>query len=440
MKINNLMSPETKKLVQTLPKSQKIMAKYVALEESEGSLAHLRFTQDLIVNWIPKVFFARGLADFADMSFLELTENVLIYFGGKGLGEGIFRKLFSKKLAKNLKEKVPVRAEELAKDKSISDSDKKKIMPVKLALALSAMAIPLCEYSLNFIKNVLTLKVFKESDFNNIANLNKVKSEDKTKQNEVKDSAKKHLKIAGGAYAGCLALAGLAVAGRNTKAVQKASEYILTPGTKLFKNEERAKTFNKYFSLDFDSSVVKDKNGKSVLDEFGNEKRKLTLSRGQLVSCVGIGFAGYLQAAKDRGKQNVLEVLFRYPIVTFYVITGADLFIKGFKGILRKKGGYEEMTGKSGDKNFETPKLKDLPELAKKLAAQKGDSSDKAVAEEFKRLFKQKSLLVGVPTIFSLAVMGFFVAGCSKFFTQYRYNKEAQKVKQEEKSTNRVVA
>lgn len=427
IKFNNLINPQTKKYVQKLPKCQKLVANYIALEESEGSLAHLRFGQDMIVNWAPKAIFSRSMADFADMSFLELSENLLIYFGGKTLGEGIFRKIFAKALSEKLKGKVPIKAETLLQDKKVTDFDKKKIMPVKMALALCAMAIPLCEYSLNFIKNLFTLKIFKQSNFNDIANLNKVKSEDVKHQEIVKTSAKKHLKIAGEIYAGCLALAGVVFAGRNTKTVQKLSEAVLAPGSKFFKGEKSRNFINKYFSLDFDSTVKRGSDGKAVLDKFGNETRKLALSKGQLVSCVLIGFAGYLKAAKDRGKQNMLEVLFRYPIVTFYVITGADMFKKGFNNILRRKGGYEDFVGKKDDKNFRTPKLSEIASLAKKKANLKGLDTEEAICEEFKQLFKKKAIMVGIPTLFGLAVMGFFVAGCSKFFTQYRYNKEQGK-------------
>ncbi len=85
-----------------------------------------------------------------------------------------------------------------------------------------------------------------------------------------------------------------------------------------------------------------------------------------------------------------------------------------------KKGGYEHLLGK--DEKFNTPKLQDLPKLAENLALK-----NKTTAEaEFKKLFKQKSMIVLAPFLFSVGVMGFFVAGCSRYFTQYRYNKEKQ--------------
>lgn len=403
------MEIKTKSLINTLPKKFMPVAKYIDMHESEGALAHVRFAQDTIVNWVPKVVFARGMADFADMSFLEITENLLVYFGPALLGQGLFRKIYSKKLNPQLKEAVAVPAKQLLKEKNVNN---KVLMPIKAAIAVSALAIPLAEYSLNYVKNLFTIKLFKQADFNNIANLNKVKTEDAEKQEKVKKSAKKHLKLAAGIFAGCLGLSALlATRGKNSKTLQSLSETILAPGNKIFKPksntpeaiakaEEKAAKFNEFFSIDFRLDESKDK--------FGNVTKKLALSRGQLMSCVLIGFLGYMGAAKDRGKQNMLEVLFRYPVVTFYVISGADLFIAGFKKILNKKGKCKELLDEE-KLNNKMPKLDDLHKLAEKLAAKNRTS----IETEFKKLFKQKATIIGIPTLFSLVVMGFFVAGVS---------------------------
>ena len=397
-----------------LSKKEKFIAKYINLHESDGSLANLRFAQDTITNWVPKAVFSRSVADFADMSFLELTENLLVYFGPAILGEKLFQKIYSHHLDKNLVNKISVRGENLLKftsEKAISEN--KKLLPVKAAIAVASLAIPIAEYSLNYVKNILTLNIFKKADFNNIASLDKTKKEDTNKQEQVRKSAIKHLKIAGGIFSGCLAFATLlATRGKNSASLQKISEFILAPGNKIFKNNsKKAETFNKYLSIDFNSANVKDK--------FGKTTSHLALSKGQLMSCVLVGAVGYLGAAKDRGKQNFLEVLFRYPVVTFYVITGSEMFEKAFKNILNKTGKCKELLNEENLKG-KMPKLGELPQLAKNLAVKKGTCYE----EEFKKLFKQKSAIIGIPALFSLLVMGFFVAGYSRFFTQYRYNKE----------------
>lgn len=395
--------PHQINLIETLPKNLQRVAKFIEIQESDKELAHVRFAQDTIVNWAPKAIVSRGLVDFVDMSFLEFPESLQVYYGPKLLGENLFRKIYSKNLDAGLKKSVSTPAEKLLRDKN---PDTKILMPVKAAIAISALVIPLAEFSLNFIKNIFTLKVFKQADFNNIANLNKEKKETQEKQEQVKESAKKHIKLAGGLFAGCLALSALLLTrGKNSKVLTSISEAVLAPGNKIFKNDaKKAAAFNKYFSLDF-----ADNNG------------KLGLSRGQLTACVIAGFFGYTGAAKDRGKQNLLEVLFRYPIVGFYVVTGSEMLEKGFKSILKKKEKYNDIIGK----DLEVPKLSELGDLAKTLA----EKNKTSVEQEFKRLFKQKSTIVLIPLLFSIGFMGFFVAGVSRFFTQYRYDKEMENKK-----------
>jgi hypothetical protein len=402
MKINLQQTYTSKKLIETLPEKFKPIAKIIKIQESDSDLANLRFTQDTIVNWIPKAIFSRSLADFGDMSFLEFGESLQVYYGPKLLGENLFRKIYSKKLDDRLKKMVATPAEDILK-KDIKNEDMRKLMPVKAAIAISALAIPLMEYSLSYVKNLFTLKVFKQADFNNIANLSKEKKENIEKQNKVKESAKKHIKLAGELFVGCLALSALLVTrGKNSKILNSISEAILAPGNKIFKNPKKAEAFNKYFSIDF-----RDNNG------------KLGLSRGQLTACVIAGFLGYTGAAKDRGKQNLLEVLYRFPLVGFYVITGSEIFEKGFRSILSKKSSFKNII----DKDLQVPALSELPDLAQKLAAKNKTS----VEIEYKKLFKQKSVIVLIPLLFSIGFMGLFVAGMSRFFTQYRYDKEITK-------------
>lgn len=405
--IKDIIPQDTKKLVSELPKKSQTLAKYLCLYEDEKYLAPVRFSQDTAVNWVPKAVLTRSMADFSEMSFLEFAENFLVYFAGDFLKKNIFEKLVLKNANKEVKANVKKSAIELMKDEN-----GKKVLPLKAALAVCGLIIPIAEYSLNYIKNIFTLKLFKQADFNNIANLNKNKSEDSQKQQAVKESAIKHLKLSLAILGGCFAFAALlAIRGKNSKVCQKISEYILDPGHKLFKAkfdtkeaieiaERKASKFNKYFGLD-----------------------STKLCRGQLTTCVVAGFFGYMGAAKDRGKQNMLEVLFRYPIVTFYVITGSELFEKAYTKFLRKKNDCKELLDeKELSKDKEVPKFIGLKSLAEKYANTNGTT----VEHEFKKLFKQKTKIVGVPFLFSLIFMGFFVATYSRFFTQYRYKKEQQ--------------
>ncbi len=392
-------------LINTLSAPLRSISKFIIQQEKATGLSTSRFIQDTATNYVPKAAFARSKADLAENTFLEFSESALVYFVPSLIGEHISRKIFSKNLSKEAKTLVSKPAVEILKN---ADNLGKKVMPIKAAIALSALAVPLTEFTLNYFKNLLTLKAFKQGDFNNIANLKKNKLEDEKHQKHVEKSAKKNIKRAVAAFAMSLGLAALiAKKGTSSKTLQNISEFILAPGTKLFKNCEKKKNFiNKYFSLDF-----------------AQENGKLALSKGQLTSCVLVGGLGYFGAAKDRGRQNFLETLFRFPLVGFYVITGSELFEKGFKGILRKNNKCKDII----DKNLQTPKFTELEGIAKNLAGKRGTDA----AKEFKRLAKEKSVITMVPYLFSILVMGFFVAGVSNLFTKYRYKKDMEKQNKE---------
>ena len=384
-------------LINTLSQPLRAAAKFVNHNEQASGLSTSRFIQDTGTCLVPKATFARSKADLAENTFLELLESAVVYFLPAIIGENLSRKIFSKNLDINAKQLVAVSAEKLMSQKNALN---KNVLPVKAAIALSALFMPLAVFTLNYFKNLMTLNVFKSGDFENIANLEN-KREDKSLQNRVRKSAHKNILKAALTFITSLGLGVLiSKKGASSKMLQNVSEAILAPGSKFFGNNKKAKEFfNKYFSLDFAS-----------------QDGKLVLSKGQLTSCVLIGGAGYFGASKDRGKQNFLETLFRYPVVGFYVITGSELFEKGLKKLLKKAGKCKETI----NKDLEVPGFDKLGKLAKDLA----DKNKTSVEAEFKKLARQKVLISGVPFLFSIGIMGFFVAGISNLFTRYRYNKD----------------
>ena len=250
----------------------------------------------------------------------------------------------------------------------------------------------------------MTLKLFNKCDFKNIASLEN-NEEDAVHQEKVKNSAKKHILGAAGVYVGLLGLAGLlATRGKNSKVLQKVSEFIVAPGSKLFPKNNKAQNFvNKYFNIDFNKS----------------NSGKLVLSKGQLTTCVLVGGCGYFGASADRGKENFKETATRFPLVALYVITGSELVEKGFKKLLQKMN-------KCGDvmnEKREVVAFDNLDKLAEKLAKEKGTT----IEQEFKSLIKQKGIIFGLPYLFALGVMGFFVSGMTIRATKKRYEKEQQK-------------
>ena len=389
-----------KNLINTLPQYMRPAAKFIRHQEKPAGLSTSRYIQDVCTCLIPKVVFSRSKEDLAENAFLELSEESLIYFVPTILGQRVARKIFAKVLPNDLKAEVATTGVELlekAKTSTLQKAKNKRLLPVKAAIALAAMLIPLTEYSLNYIKNLMTLKIFKKSDFKNIASLES-NNEDKPQQDKVEKSAKKHIKLAAAIYGICLAMATvLAIFGHKSKILQNIAELIVAPGTKLFEKSPKAKNFfNKYANIDFNSQ-----NG------------KLVLSKGQLTSCVLIGGAGYFGASADRGKENFKETATRFPLVGFYVITGSELVERGFKKILKSTGKCKDLIGK----DLNTPKFDELGTLAQKLAKQKNTT----VQDEFKSLSKQKILISGLPYVFSIGVMGFLVSGLTNYFTKKRY-------------------
>lgn len=396
-------------LINTLAQPLKTAAKFVNHNEQASGLSSTRFIQDTTTCLGPKAVFARSKADLAENAFLEIAESCLVYLGPAFIGEKFSRRFFSKKLSQEAKKLVATPAVKLLEENNAALN---KVLPVKAAIALSALLIPLTEFTLNYFKNLMTLNIFHKSDFNNIVSLQNEK-EDKSFQDKVRKSAHKNILKAGTTFLASLA-AGVVLAkkGEKSKLLQQFSEMLLAPGTKFFKKNEKMKNFfNKYFSLDFAS-----------------QDGKLVLSKGQLTSCVLIGGAGYFGASKDRGKQNFLETLFRFPLVGFYIITGSEPYEKAFKKLLIKLGKCKQIIGK----NLEVPSFAKIEELAKNLALKNGTT----VGSEFKKLAKQKVLISGFPFLFSIGFMGFFVAGVSNVFTRYRYNKD----KEQQAQNNNFVA
>lgn len=431
-------------LIDSLSGKDKLIKKFINLQEPKAELSTQRIGQELLTNTLPKSLFARSIVDLCDNAFREIFENIIVYLGPKFLGEKAFRKFYSKTLNPGLDGNITTTAADLIKKPG---ENNKKLMPVKAAIAISALAIPLAEYSLSYVKNLFTLHMFKQADFNNIANLNKNKKENNLHQQKVKESAKHHISLAGGLFAGCLALSALLLTrGKNSTILQHVSEAILAPGSKFFeRNEGMKKFFNQYFGLDFASKDVVDKAGKIVKDSSGNPMKKLAISNGQITACVIAGFFGYTGAAKDRGKQDYKEVMYRFPLVGLYAICGNELFNRGLKSYLKKTNKCKELFEAEAKNEGKMPTLNEIEKFAKQFAQQKlvkiGKTAteqelERLTKEEFTKLFKQKTALVGIPTLFGFTVMGLFVAGCSRYFTQYRYNNDLKKGEANEKPAN----
>ncbi len=380
--------------------------------KSQENLSHTRFIQGTLTNWFPKAVLSRSFIDFSEFTFLEFLESGIFYFAAPFFGEhafrnGLFKKVQPKKLQKTITENIPKSLEKIKKSK-LSEEVKNRLTTTKGGIILGCVTIPAMEYALGFAKNLFTLKVFKVSDFNNVANLNKEKTENTAQQKRVETHAKSillktGLLSAGGISAGLL----LASKGHKSASARKFSEILLEPGSHIakalnIKSPKTNKFLKEYLKLDFE-----------------NNNGKLALSKGQLaVTCI-TGLFGYSSASKDRGKLDFYETWTRVPLVVLYTIFGSSILDAGFKKILADKGKFPELIkrGKNGAVK-DVPTLKELPKIAEKLAKLNNTSTEKELAE----IIKQKSIITGVPFLFSLVAMGFTLSAVSRIWTKYRYD------------------
>lgn len=393
--------------------------------KSQENLSSTRFIQDTLTNWLPKAIFSRSKEDFFEMSFLEFLESAIFYFASPILGEKLFRNLVFKNLLnkdvrKSVNEQIPKSLKEITKDSNISQNIKNQAIASKAGIVAACLIIPVAEYTLSFAKNLFTLKTFKKSNFNSIANLDKGKTEkeDEAQQKRVEKNAKKYLKkgaIVSGA--GIIAGIGLSLFAAKNEKLLNLSKIILEPGSALvskikkigIKNEKLNNTLSK-FSLDFE-----------------NNNGKLALGKGQLALTAILGLFGYSKAAKDRGKLDVQEVWTRVPLVVFYTIFGSELFEKAFIKILDKNGKCADIIRKDKNNNITIPKRQDLENLAQIIAKEKNISPN----EQFKSLIKQKAFITGIPYAFSLLFMGFTLSLITRLWTQYRYNHQNEASKKD---------
>ncbi|MDE6138170.1 MAG: hypothetical protein K2F57_01715, partial [Candidatus Gastranaerophilales bacterium] len=349
------------------------------------------------------------------------------FFGEHLFRKGLFKKVQPKKVKENVVKDIALSVNEI-KNSRFDKTLKNRLITTKGGLLLACITVPALEYALGFAKNLFTLKVFKVSDFNNVANLNKNKTEDNTQQQKVEKHSKSVL-LKTGILSAVGIGSGLALSrfGHNSKAARKFSEILLEPG------EHISKLLHKIGV----KSVKTDNFLKDYLKlDFVNNNGKLALSKGQLaVTCI-TGLFGYSSAAKDRGKLDFYEVWTRVPLVVLYTIFGSSILDGGFKKILANKGKFPELIKRGQDGAIQAvPARKDLPKIAEKLSKLNNSSVD----EELAKLIKQKSVITGVPYLFSLIAMGFTLSAVSRIWTKYRYDHQVKPQEQSSLSAQNFV-
>lgn len=397
-----------------LSKQTKYLDKFL---KSQENLSHTRFIQGTLTNWFPKAVLSRSLIDFSEFTFLEFIESGIFYFAAPFFGEHLFRnRLFKSVQPKKVKDTVVknlAKSVDEIKNSKLDKSIKNRAITTKAGILLGCITVPALEYALGFAKNLFTLKVFKVSDFNNVANLNKEKTTNLEQQNRVETHSKKVIK-----NMALLSLAGigsgllLAATGHKSKAAQKFSEILLEPGANISKLLNKAGIHSKNTD-----EFLKD----YLKFDFSNNNGKFALSKGLLAATCITGLFGYSSAAKDRGKLDFYEVWTRVPLVVLYTIFGSSVLDAGFKKYLAKNNKFPELIKKTNDgKIANIPSRKDLAKIAGELAKKNKTN----INTELEKLIKEKSIITGVPFLFSLLAMGFTLSAVSRIWTKYRYNRQ----------------
>jgi hypothetical protein len=375
-----------KNLIDTLPLHIKPLIKMTSFAEAKR-LPVDNFAIDCAQNTLVGGVLGRSIVEKTEKIAFETAENTLVYFFPTPVRK-FFSKIYGGKLSNDVKKGLDIPLKDIDTTK-FAPEELKQLKATKAAVALGGMFVPLTEFTLSYFKVLGTLKGFKKADFNNIANLEN-KTEDTERQKKVRDHSVKKIIQAGAAYAGIVGTSVLmAKRGKNNELLQHISEAILTPGTKFFKNTKFEKFANKRLSLDLHNPIV---------------------------PCVVIGGLAYFDAAKQRGKLEFLETMTRFPITTFFAITGSSLFRQGYMKSLQNKDGYKEII-RQGKDGLE---LDTIASIAAKAPQQK----------EFNNLCGKYAKVVALPMAFSIAVGGFAITSISMLFTKLRYERDTKNKQQ----------
>jgi hypothetical protein len=389
---------------------QKFLAGMTHLTEEAGQgLSHRKFLQDTLSVWAPKTLFTRSLAEFTEMSFLEFVESAFFYYSPSALSRNLFQHAFTKASGKSFS---PALIAKTHKELVAHHADKlTHVLPVKAAVILGSVGTAgiFGEYSLNFVKNLLTETVFKKNKFSDVVGLSN--GEKKGGRFDLSPQGKKavrrigqSLTVLGGVLAGSAALARW---GGNSKLALKASEQLV-----------------KHFDFNFSE----------VLTKKGLQYTNFGLSTNQLRCIIALGVVSYLDAARDALEK--VEIACRLAVVAPWLAFGDDTAKKLFAQRSQRlaPGIYKAFVNPDTGKT-ETV-LKTLTELEKEAFthAQKAlghTATPEAILakanETFKPLYAQRLSASWTPfAIGSLGVSG-TVALMNRVFTRVRYENSLKK-------------
>lgn len=358
-------------MLQNSTRIHRWLGKVLKVQEGDNGLSHVTFMQDTLVALIPKIMVSRSTAEITESSFLELMESALLYYALPFVGDKAFKPLFNN--IANINKLGLTTAEKDA-----------RILGARAATILATFGTVLVggEFATNYLKNMMTAKIYHKDSFSDVVNLSqgKMKSD---KNSPMMQKSKTRLKQ-------CLMACGGILAG----------SFLLAKGTGRSKILEGiAGKFTKY--LDF---------GKKA-------DGGLRLGQNQLVAYMALSIFAYLDSARD--KLERVETASRLMMIVPYLSWG--------QGWLQDKMLHSKW-GSNWFKNVidETTKQPlTLRELARKeVNRYPGDTKKAAI--EFADPLRRKAAMAGIPLAFGIFVTGIGVGLLNRFWTKYRFQKHEQ--------------
>jgi len=380
-----------KVFLQKAPIAQRALGNFVSLSEGTMGNQHLRFLQHAGAVWAPKALVHRSLPELAELSFLEFVETAFFYYSMPFFANKVFKNTLSKLAPKAVNPKLLTQTfAQLSKNPTAF----KAAIPVKAAIILASMGTIVGEYSLSFVKNLITEKAFRLNKFSDVVALTHTKDQKKLNPNvnsPVAQKAYRRLAQCGAIALGMIGSAALlARFGRSSPLLQKLSQGIV-------------KTF-----------------------DFEMKHGKFDLSRPQLWGVIWFGVASYLDAARD--KLEFKEIFSRVAcVVAPYLSVGKELLEKLNIKYFGNKYPHILNADKSGAKTIETLVEQSLSQATKQLTQQGKTVTQNAVLNQankiFQPLLKSKNQIFTYPLLSGVGVIGLLTSAINNYWTQKRYER-----------------
>lgn len=396
------------------------------LNEGDHGLSKTVFAQHLLMTWAPKMAASRSWAERAEVTFLEVLETFLVYFGIPLTAQHLFRPILQKGLSK---------VEQGLLLESVGTILKKhpqaaaRVLPVKAAIVLAAMVAGGAgwEYALTFAKNLLTVKAFKKDSFKHIANLEAGQMKRDVDDSPVVHKAWKRigesLAVLGATFGAAFLLARF---GHKFAAVKKASGIFL-------------EVFDFNITKHFDEAK-----------KFTGFTYGLTNAHNRFF--IATAFVAYMDAIRD--KLEAMEVFTRLSVTMSYLAFGNTLIDKVSTWWFNKHHPelmvFDEKPGllqRIREIHFEAPvapgkvkpEIMPLEALAKKFkgeartqAPHMGEEALDAMARQrFWKAIPAKISLFLLLQALGLGIAGFGNAFLNRYWTAHRFKENKAGVQQE---------